>query len=200
MAIADIIIAPATVYKAPSGETFPAVDTIGYGTAWGGNWTNVGYTLTPVTLAYTQELFELEVEQITFPVKTLRVKETAQIETTLAELTGANLNLVLDGTLTTVAATSTLRGNEKVESGGKTAVTQFAWGFEGFFKQDGLVLLPIRVFLYLGTPIMNGNLQFAKRAAAGIPLQVKAQADISKTIGKNTLVIQKVTAKNTVES
>lgn len=201
MAVADIIIAPATVYYAPVGEALPSPDTVQFGVSWGGNWVNVGYTLQPVALGYDQELFELEVEQITLPVKRLRVKEDAMIETTLAEITGSNLNLSLDGTVTTTAAGASVRGKEVIEAGGKTAITERAWGFEGLLKYDGSnnIALPVRIFFYKATATLNGKLEFTKKAAVGIPLQIKALADTSKAIGKQLMVIHRVTAKTTSE-
>lgn len=196
MAVADIVIAPATVYRAPVGEPLPSGDTIDFGEAWGGGWVNLGYTLTPVTLGWTQEIFELEVEQVTAPVKTLRVKEDGTIETTLAELTAANLNLVLDGVVTNVSAGAGTRAKEIVKAGGKTAIAEYAWGFEGLFKID-TDPLPIRVFLYRGSAILNGQLQFGKRVAAGIPIQIKALLDGGKTAGQQMIEIQKITAKAT---
>jgi len=199
MAVTDIIIAPATIYSAPTGEALPAIDTVGYGTAWGGNWVNMGYTLTPVSLQYDQELFELEVEQLTNPVKRLRTKETAMIETTLAEISGANLNLPLDGTVTTVVAGSGVRGKTTVEAGGKTTITEKAVGFEGLMKVDGTINLPVRIFFYKATIQLNGKLEFSKKAAAGIPIQIKALADTSKVVGKQILIMQIATAKATSE-
>jgi len=199
MAVTDIIIAPATIYSAPVGEALPAIDTVQYGTAWGGNWTNMGYTLTPVSLQYDQELFELEVEQLTNPVKRLRTKETAMIETTLAEISGANLNLPLDGTVTTVVAGSGVRGKTTVEAGGKTTITEKTVGFEGLMKVDGTINLPVRIFFYKCTIQLNGKLEFSKKAAAGIPIQIKALADTSKTVGKQILIMQIATAKATSE-
>ena len=199
MAVADIIIAPATVYYAPVGEALPSLDTVQFGTAWPGNWVNVGFTLTPVSLGYDQELFELEVEQITLPVKRLRTKEAAMIETNLAEITAANLNLTLDGTVTTTAAGASTRAKEIVKAGGKTAITERAWGFEGLLKLDGNIQLPVRVFFYKATAQLNGKLEFSKKAAVGIPLQVKALADTSKAAGNQLVEIQRATAKATNE-
>lgn len=199
MAVSDIIISPATVYYAPVGEALPSADTVQFGTAWGGNWVNVGYTLTPISMQYEQKLFELMVEQITLPVKRLRTEENSSIETQLAEITGANLSLPLDATVTTVAATTTLRGKETVEAGGKVAITERAWGFEGLSKVDGTILLPVRVFYYKATAELNGKLEFSKKAAVGIPLIVKALADTTKAVGKQIMIIQRVTAKNTLE-
>lgn len=199
MAVTDIIIAPATIYSAPVGEALPAIDTVQYGVAWGGNWVNMGYTLTPVSLQYDQELFELEVEQLTNPVKRLRTKETAMIETTLAEISGANLNLPLDGTVTTVAAGASIRGKTTVEAGGKTTITEKAVGFEGLMKVDNTISLPVRIFFYKCTIQLNGKLEFSKKAAAGIPIQIKALADTSKVVGKQILIMQIATAKATNE-
>lgn len=199
MAVTDIIIAPATIYSAPVGEALPAIDTVQYGVAWGGNWVNMGYTLTPVSLQYDQELFELEVEQLTNPVKRLRTKETAMIETTLAEISGANLNLPLDGTVTTVAASASIRGKTTVEAGGKTTITEKAVGFEGLMKVDNTISLPVRIFFYKCTIQLNGKLEFSKKAAAGIPIQIKALADTSKVVGKQILIMQIATAKATNE-
>lgn len=199
MAVSDIIIAPATIYKAPTGEALPSADTIDFGEAWGGNWVNMGYTLTPISLNYSQDLFELEVEQLTNPVKRLRTKENAVIETTLAEMTGANLNLPLDGTVTTTAAGSSVRGKTTVEAGGKTAITEYAVGFEGLMKVDNAIRLPVRLFFFKTTIELNGKLEFSKKAAAGIPLTIKALADTSKVVGKQLMIWQIVTAKATNE-
>lgn len=202
MAVTDIIIAPASVYYAPFGEPLPSLNTVDFGEAWGGNWVNVGYTLTPITLKYSQELFTLEVEQVTPPVKRLRTKEELMIETTLAEITAANLGLSMDGTVTTTAAGASVRANETFEVGGKTAITERAWGFEGFFKYDGAsnqYQLPVRWFVFKANSILNGNLEFSKKAAMGIPIQINALADASKAIGKQLAVFQKVTGKMTSE-
>lgn len=202
MAVGDIIIAPATVYYAPVGEALPSPSTIDFGEAWGGNWVNVGYTLTPISVQVDQELFELEVEQITLPVKRLRTKESAMLETQLAEITATNLNLTVDGTVTTFAAGASQRAYEMVEFGGKTAITERAWGFEGFFKYDGAsnqYQLPVRLFFFKATAQLNGKFEFAKKSAVGIPLQVKALADSTKVVGKQLGTFQKVTGKMTSE-
>ena len=199
MAVSDIIIAPATIYTAPVGEALPSESSVAYGAAWGGNWVNVGTTLTPVSLSYSGDLYELEVEQLAGAVKRLKTKENAMIETSLAELTGANLNYLVDGTLTTTAASASVRGNEKVEAGGNTYISERAWGFEGLFKVDVTIQLPVRIFLYRANAILNGKLEFSKKAATGLPLQVQGLLDTTKVVGKQLLMFQRVTAKKTDE-
>lgn len=199
MAVSDIIISPATVYQAPVGTALPSADTVQYGTTWGGSWVAVGYTLTPVSLNYEQSLFELSIEQLTVPVKRLRQEEKATIETTLAEMTAANFALPLDGTVTTVAAGVSIRGKSTVEAGGNIAVTEKAWGFEGLLAVQGVIQLPVRFFFYKATAELSGKLEFSRKAAAGIPLVVRALADTSKVVGKQLMIVQFVTAKATNE-
>ena len=203
MAVSDIIIAPATIYYAPTGEPLPSMDTIDFGEAWGGNWINMGYTLTPISLEYKQDLFTLMVEQVTLPIKRLRMSEEVTIETSLAEINTTNLNVVLDGTVTTVAAGSSIRAKEYLQAGGKTSLLERAWGFEGLLKLDGAssnIPLPIRVFLYKGNASINGKMEFAKKNAVGIPLHIQALGDSSKAAGKQLIEIQRVTGKATTES
>ena len=149
MAVTDILVTPATIYYAPVGEALPDESSIDYGEAWGGNWTNLGYPLEPVALSYETETFELEVEQITLPVRRVRTKETVMIETSLAEMTGANLALVVDGTVTTTAAGVGQVGFDEILAGGSVDLSEYAWGFEGFRGTSANVRLPVRMFLYL---------------------------------------------------
>lgn len=194
MAVTDILVTPATIYYAPVGETLPDESSVDYGEAWGGNWTNLGYTLEPVSLSYETETFELEVEQITLPVRRTRTKETVMVETSLAEMTGANLALVVDGTVTTTAAGVGQVGFDEILAGGSVDLSEYAWGFEGFRVTSGNVRLPVRVFLYRGQAVLNGQLTFAKGAGVGIPIQIKALPDTTQDAGEQILVIHNVTA------
>lgn len=199
---ANLLLSPAWVYFAPVGEAEPSADTIEFGEAWGGNWTNLGWTNSPVSFSYAQELQEYEVEQVLTPVMRRRNSEKAMIETTLAEITGANLNIAMDGTITAVAAGASVRGKEIIEVGGKTFITEYAFGLEGLLKYDGASLnipLPVRIFLYKGTAKINGKLEFAKKNLAGIPLSIEAIADTSKVVGKQLMKVVRVTAKATSE-
>lgn len=197
MAASDILVGAATIWKAPVGEAFPDETTIDYGEAWGGNWTNMGYTTDGIKVGYTQETFEIEVDQLTNPVDEIITKETVMFETILAELTGANLATSFNGTLTTTAAGSGQRAFEQVEMGGSADTDKYAFGLEGFYKTANNETFPVRVFIYKGTPIINGQLNFMKNQIAGIPLQIKAYADTTKAVGKQTMVIQRVTGEAT---
>jgi hypothetical protein len=197
MAVTDILVTPAKIYRAPVSTALPDETTVAYGASWGASWTDLGYTLEPVSLSYESETFKLMVEQLTAPVRSVRQEETVAIETVLAEITGANLNMVMDGTLTTVAAGAAQVAFDTVEAGGSVAISEYAWGFEGYRLGASNVKFPVRVFVYRGVAVLNGQLTFAKSAGVGIPLRIEVLPDTTKAAGKQLLVIHSVTAAAT---
>lgn len=197
MAVTDILVTPAKIYRAPVGEPLPDETTVAYGAAWGGNWTDLGYTLEPVSLSYETEVFKLMVEQLTSPVRQVRQEENVAIETVLAELTGANLALVLDGTTTTTAAGVNQAGYDRILAGGSVSLSEYAWGFEGFRLTATNARLPVRVFIYRGSAVLNGQLTFAKSAGVGIPIRIEAMPDTAKAAGQQIVEIHNVTASPT---
>ena len=201
--VSNLLLSPAWVYYAPTGEALPSNNSIEFGETWGGNWVNLGWTLNPVAFSYNQELQDYEVEQLLTPVMRRRNKEGAMFEMTLAEVTGTNLNLAMDGTITTVAAGAGARATETIEFGGKTFISQYTFGLEGLLKYDGATLnipLPVRIQLFLCTAKINGKFEFAKKSLADIPFQIEAVADPSKVVGKQIGKIVRVTGKATDET
>ncbi len=194
MATTDILITPAKIYYAPVGETLPSAELIGYGEAWGGNWTDVGYTLTPLSANFDRTTFKLFVEQLTNPVRTKITEETLTFETTLAELTGDNLVLGFGGTVIETAADVDSPAKSTLEMGGDTTPDVYAWGFEGEYVTDDNESLPVRIFVFRGAPILGGSLEFAKAAAVGIPIRIEAEADTDKVVGKQLMKIEICTA------
>ncbi len=197
MAITDILITPARVYKAPVGEALPDESTIDYNEAWGGGWVDLGYTLTPVTLNYTREIFELMVEQVNGAVKRRVTGEKAIIETTLAEATPTNIGYAIGGTVTTTAAGASQVAYQQLDAGGSIILPELAWGLEGLYENASGVQFPLRIFLYKANTILNGPLTFAKAAGLGVPIQISGLNDISKTVGAQMIAIQRVTAAAT---
>jgi len=197
MAVSDILVGAAKVYKAPVGEPFPDETTVDYGDAWGGNWAWLGHTKEGVKVGYTQETFEVEVDLLTNPVNEIIIKEVVLIETMLAELTGANMALGFNGELTTTSAGPGQRAFEQVEMGGRADIDKYAFGLEGFYKSAFNEVFPVRVFIYIASATVNGQLQFVKNNIAGIPLRIKAYADDAKAIGKQTMAIQRITGEAT---
>lgn len=197
MAVADILMSPAKIYFAVTGTALPNPNSVAYNAAWGGAWSDLGYTLTPITVGYSQDLFKLEVEQITLPVKGMVTTEEVKIETTLAEITAANLLLAFGGAVATTAAGTAQVALEELKSGGSPDISYYAWGLEGLYVTAANVSLPVRILIYRGSAVLNGALTFSKKEAVGIPLQITAWADTTKTAGQQLWQFQKTTAPHT---
>lgn len=196
--VTNIVHSGASLYVAPTGETRPDETTVAYGAAWGGNWARVGYTKAPLTLAYASEEAEIEVEEELAPVKRRRIKETLTLETVLAELTAGYLQMAASNqdTVTTTAPGASQKGYEETGLGGKSVLTEKAWGFECMHIDASGNEQPIRVFVHIGTATINGNLEFSKKGSdyPGIPIQIKALADTSQSAGQKLCLFQRVTA------
>lgn len=193
MAVSDILLAPASIWYAPVGEDLPA-DSVAKGTAWGGDWESLGYTLEPLTVNYSRETMKVFVEQVTAAVKEKKTSEELTLETTLAEFTGTNLELAFGGTATDTPAAAAQVGKTEHVMGGDTDIPVFAFGFEGAYEDDDGNEFPVRILLYRGKPTLGGELQFAKAAPTGLALRVEAEADTTKAVGEQLMKIQKVTA------
>lgn len=197
MAVADILISPATIYYAPVGEAIPDETSIAYGDAWGGNWTNIGYTLQPLTMSYARTLFELEVEQVNGAVKRRVNKEVINLETVMAEATPTNMQLAIGGSVTTTAAGASQVAFQDLDAGGAVSIDERTWGIEGFYEDAAGAKFPVRVFVWKANSILNGNFQFAKNAGSGVPIQIQALLDAGKAAGAQLIKFQRVTAAAT---
>lgn len=196
MAVTDILISPVNIYYAPVGTANPDETSIDFDEAWGGNWVNLGYTTAPLTMQYDSEIFELELEQITNPIKGQRTKESMMFETTLAELTAANLKLAMGSTstITTTAAGAGQKGYQEFGFGGEVNLPIYKFGFEGFTLDASNNKLPVRIFVHRASFQLGGALEFSKKAAAGIPLQIRTWPDTTQAAGALLALFQKVTA------
>jgi hypothetical protein len=112
----------------------------------------------------------------------------------LAEFTGANLALVLDGSNTDTAAGAAQKAYSDIKMGGDFDIGEKTWAFEGYRVDAAGTKQPVRVHILKGTAKFNGNLQFAKGAAVGIPLQIQALTKTDGTLGQRLMNILVVTA------
>ncbi len=193
MAVTDILLTPASVYYAPVGEALPA-DSLAYGAAWGGNWVNMGYTNTPVAMAYSNEKYAVMVEQVTPPVKRRITSEDLALEFTLVEMTGRNLALALNGTAEDTAAGAGQVAKTEVVMGGDSEVHEYTFGAEGEYVDADGGSFPVRLQIYKANITMNGNLEFSKSKESGLPVRVEAVADTARAVGEQLMIIQEVTA------
>ena len=193
--VTDIIVTPATIWQAPVGEPLPDETSIAAGAAWGGNWSSIGYTGGPLTVAYEFEVVDVMIEQSLAPVNRKKSSEALRLETTMAELTAAAAKLAFGGgTISTTVAGASQKAFEDLDLGGDADMDEYAWGFEGtYIDQDGAEQ-PVRFFIYRGTAQAGGELEFGRETQTGIPLQIAALADMTQDQGSRLFKLQRVTA------
>lgn len=177
-AVANIIKSNAILYVAPIGTALPA-KTLAAGAAWPSGWERVGYTKDVLKLAYEGEEADIEVEEFLAPVARYKVKETATIETVLAEMAMDYLQYGMDGVVTDVAAGAGVPASEEIAVGNDAKKEQYMIGFEGIAYDASDNPQPLRLGLKKCTLKINGELEFSKKSDdyTGIPLQALGLAD-----------------------
>jgi hypothetical protein len=199
--VENVMKTGAVMWYAPVGEAKPDETSVAFGAAWGGNWERVGFTKSPLALAYADEQFDMTVEEHLGPINRVRVAETLALETTLAELAAEYLQLAAgdQDSVTTTAAGAGQAGFEETGLGDEVQIQQYAWGFEGEYINSAGVSFPMRFFVHKGTGKLNGNIEFSKKSTdyAGIPLQIQALVDTTQSAGQRLALFQRVTAAAT---
>lgn len=123
----EIIAAPAEVFVAPVGETYPVIDADP-----GGNWESLGETEGGVTVAHQHNVVELRTDQRIGIKKIIRSEETLRITFMMAELTLENMAKVLnDQTVTDNAAASGVAGYREFDLYRGVQVNQLAMLIRG---------------------------------------------------------------------
>lgn len=199
--VENVLKTGAVLWYAPVGEAKPDETSVAFGAAWGGNWTRVGFTKAPLVMAYTSEEHDVEVEEELAPIDRKRIKENLALETVLAELTAAYLQLAAanQDSVSTTAAGASQKGYEETGLGGEVTLQKYAWGFEGEFVNDNGDSEPVRMFIHKATAVLNGNLEFSQKSTdnVGIPIQIKALADTDQSVGQKLALFQRVTEEAT---
>jgi len=190
-----IVHGPATLWRAPVGEALPA-DTVGAGTAWGGNWTQLGWTEAPLKFTFTKNKAQGKIQEANAPVKEWVNDEAIEWEVTLAEETNANLQYAIGGTLTTQAADATHHAYTDLVSGGEQDITPYTWGFEWINTVSSLDQ-PVRMQIYKGTCIAGTPLELDKGKQSAITLKGSGWEDMTKTKGQRLYKIHHITADPT---
>lgn len=189
----DIVVSGAKLYYANIGLAAPA-DTLNTTAAWPAGWTYLGYTLEALTLNYSFDPLDIEVQQTMATVARTRMKEELTLETVLAEFTGTTLSLAMAGTNTVVPPGVATTGKETVTIGGDYNLPVKQWGIQGSYRDETGVERSIRVFVWRATVAEGGELAWDRTKPAGIPLQIRALADTTKPIGSHLVQIVRITA------
>lgn len=162
-----VYIAP---YSATALEAAPAY-TIDYGTAWGGNWVEAGYTEGGVMLTTSQEHVTANVDQVNAPVKDGIVAQNAKISVVLKEFTLAKLKQSLGyGTVTTGGAAT----QDKLGVGAADFFpTYLTVGFEGYAPvANGTTAKYRRVIGWKCLPVSEQEISVKKDEIPGIKLDL----------------------------
>ena len=190
MAVADIMHGPVKLYRAPVGTTPPA-DTVAVDGTWIG-WTAFGYTKEALTSNYEFDEQEIKVQQALTAVERFKSAENLTLKTTLAELTPANMQITTSGTATTTPADTGQPPKDELVVGGESVIDKYAWGFEGTYTDSAGATFPIRLFVWKGTAKMAGEQEHGQEGYVGIPIEVKALADLSKAVGQQLYKFQRI--------
>jgi len=200
MAVSDILSTKAKVYYAAFGTSFPSETDVDFDGSWGGSWTALGETLTPVVWNASISEFPVDVQSTPLPIKTFVDSESHTFTFTLAEMTGDNLALVMHGTNTDTSAGATQKGYSKIQIGGKRTVTLYAVGFEGYREEASTgTLQPVRIHVFNAAITIAGSVPMDKRSVMGIPLMVTTYADLTShsTEGQQAIEMHVVTSSVT---
>jgi len=196
----DILIGPGKLYRAPLAEANPDESTVAYGSAWGGNWTNMGDILegSPIVLSIAEEFTKVYTEQATSPKNAVRTRREVMVKATLAEHSVANMATVLQGTAaTTAAAGGGQKGYSNIPFGTESDVDFYKWGIEALRKDSSDNNQPVRWFLHKGYIRLAGDINYAKQNPTGVPIELTILGDGSQAAGEELGILQIVTAPAT---
>jgi hypothetical protein len=198
MAIADALVSGATVLYSNTGTALPNLSTVAFNAygSWS-SWTSLGSTASPVRVQHSKEYFFFDAQQYAHPLFVRLVGKRSAIRFEIAELTGATLALLLDGTLSTQAATGSLKGSSTIDYGSDLVTTEKQWGFEGFRPDANGTLQPVRWFFYKAVATLEGDFSFNKRASTHAVIAIHPVPDTGKTQGQDVSKLQIVTAPTT---
>jgi hypothetical protein len=197
MAKEDIVLGAGSLWYAPVATANPDETTVAYGAAWGGSWASFGDTLTPVVFTPNEVRKGVKTQQSLGPRKRYRTAMEPTVKTTLAELTGANLALVLGGTNTTTAAGASQKGFSAVDVGHDVVVDTYKFGFETLRVDSAGVSQPVRYFFHIGDIMIDGDSAFDKENETGVPVLITVHQDTSQAVGEQFMKIEIVTAAAT---
>jgi hypothetical protein len=167
------------VYVAPYSisNALPA-DTVLWGTTWGGSFVDQGYTSGGVHFTTEVTRGEIRVDQELDPVLRPATARTASMNTNLAQFSGAAIvSATGQGSVTTLAATTAVRGHDDYALGSTVVDNFYAIGFD-LLAQDNEA---IRVVGWRWQPTGSPTFDFTPEAAALIPLNGSMLPDTSTT-------------------
>jgi hypothetical protein len=178
------------MYEEPysSGNTMPTDSA--WGTAWGGSWVDVGYTDGGLRFNVSVTFDDVKVDQSIDPVLTVPTARDIRLSGNMAEFTTGNVKVATgQGTSSTTAATSGVRGHTDLAFDATLSLTYLTVGFDVHASGDGESFRPVA---WRSQARGNPQVQFSSSAKAVIPFEVEAFPDPNNS--NRILTLRKVLA------
>lgn len=194
-AVSDIIVSHAALLYAATTASLPDETTVAFNSyaSWTG-WTLLGYTNEPAVVTLDVETLALTVEQQLARVKEVVTSEALSIKSKLVQFDGALLAVLLRGANTNTAAGAGQKAYSEMTFGGNPQLSEYQFAIEGYRVDSAGTKQPVRIFVYKGVITAMGDVGFDKANMVGVPFEIHALADTSKSDGANLGKIHIVTA------
>lgn len=156
-----------------SGNVMPADSA--WGTAWGGSWVDEGASDggLDVTINFTYD--EQHVDQSLFPIFTIATAGEIHLQASLLQTTPQRLAKLLgQGTVSTQAAASGVRGHTDLLIDGTLGVTRLTGGFDVRQRAD---LESLRTVLWNAQAVGSQALKFVRTAPTALALDLQGYPD-----------------------
>lgn len=156
------------------------LDTVSWGTTWGGTWVDMGYTQEGIEFELSVDRSEIYVDQEMDAILRPITGRGVVLRSTLAEFTPAHVQLGIgQGAVTSVAAGTGTRGHDDFDLTSTVADQFNSWGFDVLNPGDNEA---IRVIGYRCLATGGMTTGFGKADDnAKIPIEVSALPDSSTT-------------------
>lgn len=169
------------LFSAPflTGNALPA-DTVLFGTPWGSNWVDRGFTQEGIELSMEIDRSEIMVDQLLDPALMPISSRTVKLSGNLAEMTPANLKLGFgQGTITNTAPGSGVRGHDDWDLSATVEDDYNSWGLDVQSDGDGEAF---RIFVPKGLAVGSVTSTFGDPSDnAKVPIEIQALPDTSTT-------------------
>lgn len=192
---ADVLMSEARILYSPVGTAKPDETTVGYDdyASWT-SWIELGYTTEPLTIAYSYDTAGVDVQQSTLQILRRKTTEELTASTSIAQLSGDHMALVLNGTNTDTAAGASQKAFSEVAFGGDTNLPEWQFGFEGYRPDSAGTKQPVRFFIHKANISLAGDIPFDKANASALPIEIMALEDSTQSAGERLAVMHIVTA------
>lgn len=181
----DVFVGAANLLYAPLGTSLPDETSVAVNAfaSWPSGWVHLGYTAEGPAFSYSYDVFAVEAQQATAPLRRKKTTENITISASLLQFDAAHLALVTGGSVTSTAAGAGQKQYDKAVGGGEVELPEYMFAIESTRPDADGDLQPFRFFLWKGNITANGDISFAKTAATSIPVQISGLIDDDKAVG-----------------